>query len=446
MQIISAFLSGIAYIIAGILGIVASRCSTTSNITIFLVLNIIALPFAAFQLTTSLRLLALHSQVGYIILYVALTIIAFIEGVTAYICTVLCCRTWGDIFAEKTSKIAGIIQIALGIVTCACCIWLYTYYNLVYKHYEFFISVPEEGSLYSTLPIFVGGIFFIIAGILASRKSTNLAKSRLTACLVLSIIAYLYAAYLAYFSIAYLSTQAWAYYEDGPTMQWLVPYIFLAIAALVEGVASIICSSVCYVSLCAERFAEKLSKNLSVPQIVLGFVTLSCYIGPIVYSHIAYDSPNYEFDIKHVPAFLGGIAYIIAGILGIEASRCSTTRNINALPFAALQLTTSLAAVVVFLQSPVAVVYIMLSIALAISASIEGVLTLVCSCQCCAAYGYGSASRGQVLYAPVDGVGGRLMPVNVHTANTDERRSNGERMDYVLVIIIICVYFKFNIW
>jgi len=147
---------------------------------------------------------------------------------------VLCCRTWSDTFAEKTSKIVGIIQIALGIVTCACCIWLCTYYNLVVDRP--FVSVPEEGSLYSTLP---GGIFFIIAGILASRKSTILAKSRLTACLVLSIFAFMYAAYLAYFSIAYLRTQA--YYEDGPTMQWLVPYIILAIAALVEGVASIIC-------------------------------------------------------------------------------------------------------------------------------------------------------------------------------------------------------------
>jgi len=180
-------------------------------------------------------------------------------------------------------------------------------------------------------------------------------------------------------------------------MKWLVPYIFLANAALVEGVASIICSSLCYVSLCAKRFAEKLSKNLAVPQIVLGIVTLSCYISPIVYSHLAYDSPNYEFDVKHVPAFLSGIAYIIAGILGIVASRCSTTSNITvflvlniiAFPFAALQLITSLAAVVLTLQSPVAVGYIILYVALAISASIEGVLTIVCSCQCCAAYGYG---------------------------------------------------------
>merc|ERR1712038_915947 len=123
-----------------------------------------------------------------------------------------------------------------------------------------------------------------------------------------------------------------------------------------------------------KQFANKVSKILGVLQIVLGIATLFCYISPIVYSHLAYNSPNYQFDIAHVPAFLSGIAYIIAGILGIVASRCSTTSNITiflvlniiALPFASFQLTTSLAAVVVFLQFPVAVGYIIIFVPLAI--------------------------------------------------------------------------------
>merc|ERR1712038_1996478 len=94
-----------------------------------------------------------------------------------------------------------------------------------------------------------------------------------------------------------------------------------------------------------KQFANKVSKILGVLQIVLGIVTLFCYISAIVYSHLAYDLPNYQFHIMHVPAFLSGIAYIIAGILGIVASLCSTTSNITvflvlniiALPFAAFQ-------------------------------------------------------------------------------------------------------------
>ena len=72
------------------LGIVASRKSTTCNITAFLVLSIIASLFAAYQFVSS-TLSTIWVFQGHFLISIILLIIGLAEGVIAIVCSALCC-------------------------------------------------------------------------------------------------------------------------------------------------------------------------------------------------------------------------------------------------------------------------------------------------------------------------------------------------------------------
>merc|ERR1719229_238292 len=84
---------GIFFLIAGILGVVAGRKSTTCNISAFLVLSIIASLFAATQFIFSVinTILVFHADLTLTLVFLVLALTALTEGVVAIVCSALCC-------------------------------------------------------------------------------------------------------------------------------------------------------------------------------------------------------------------------------------------------------------------------------------------------------------------------------------------------------------------
>merc|ERR1712038_31652 len=89
-----------------------------------------------------------------------------------------------------------------------------------------------------------------------------------------------------------------------------------------------------------KQFAKKTSKILAIIQIVLGAVSIFCQIGIIIERHVENNeyynqnrSDYWRYYSHHIITGEGiycGIFFIIAGILGVVASRKSTTCNISA--------------------------------------------------------------------------------------------------------------------
>merc|ERR1712038_102290 len=179
-----------------------------------------------------------------------------------------------------------------------------------------------------------------------------------------------------------------------------------------------------------KQFAKKTSKILAIIQIVLGAVSIFCQIGIIIERHVENNeyynqnrSDYWRYYSHHIITGEGvycGISFIIAGILGVVASRKSTTCNISA--FLVLSIIASLFAATQFIFSVINtslvfhadLILTLVYIVLTISALAEGVVAIVCSALCCGACccsGAGPRS-GQVLYPPGAGVNGTAMVVN----------------------------------
>jgi len=178
-----------------------------------------------------------------------------------------------------------------------------------------------------------------------------------------------------------------------------------------------------------KQFAKKTSKNLAILQMVLGAVSIFCQIGIIIERHVendeyynqnSYYRRYYSYHIITGEGIYCGIFFIIAGILGVVASRKSTTCNISA--FLVLSIIASLFAATQFIFSVINTIIVfhadliltLVYIVLAISALAAGVVAIVCSALCCGACccsGDGPRSD-QVLYLPGAGVSGTAMVVN----------------------------------
>merc|ERR1712038_815254 len=180
-----------------------------------------------------------------------------------------------------------------------------------------------------------------------------------------------------------------------------------------------------------KQFAKKTSKILAIIQIVLGAVSIFCQIGIIIERHVENNeyynqnrSDYWRYYSHHIITGEGiycGIFFIIAGILGVVASRKSTTCNISA--FLVLSIIASLFAATQFIFSVINTIMVihadltltLVFLVLALTALTEGVVAIVCSALCCGACCCGAGPRsGQVLYLPgaAPGVGGTAMVVN----------------------------------